>query len=57
MVVPDILSEVEVVHKFENKSERMRLSGVNPNERRDIPVGETTACQCFLVKPLQIGRQ
>lgn len=57
MVVPNILSEVEVAHKFENKSERMRLGGINTNERYKALAGEAAMCGCFIKKPLQPGRQ
>ena len=31
-VVPEILSEVEAVHEFEEKSEWVLSSGINPDE-------------------------
>jgi hypothetical protein len=52
MVVSDILSEVEVVHKLENKSKWMRPGGINANEWHNILARELAARQCFITKPL-----
>jgi hypothetical protein len=52
VVVPDILSEVEVGQKHENKSKWMCPSGINPDERHNTLAGETTTCQYFIVKSL-----
>ena len=52
--MPQILSKVEMVHKFKDKGERVLRGGVDPNERGDaaIVVVEATVYQCFLVQPL-----
>lgn len=37
-VVPQILSKVEMVHKFKDKGEWVLRGGVNPNERGDASI-------------------
>jgi len=56
LVVPQIASEIRMIHKFENESEGVFPSGINCNERYEILVivVETTVHQCFPVKPLLV---
>jgi len=56
LVVPQIASEIRIIHKFENESKGVFPSGINCNERYEILVivVETTVRQCFPVKPLSV---
>jgi len=57
LVVPQVLSEVQIIHEFEDEGQRMLGGGVHSDKLRNVPVLETTACQCFLVEPLRIDPQ
>lgn len=53
-VIPQIISEIQMLHKFEDESEGVFWGGINRNERNEnfTTVVETTAHQCFPVHPL-----
>ena len=55
-VVPQTLSEVQLVHKIKDESERVFASGIDPNEwyKNIATVIETTARRCFFVQPLRV---
>jgi len=55
-VVPQTLSEVQLTHKVKNESERVFVSGIDPNEwyKDIVVVVETTARRCFLIQPLRV---
>ena len=55
VVVSEVLSQVEVVHELKDQSERVLSSGINPDEWYHMSVGEASAYQHFVVKPLSIG--
>ena len=44
-----------MVHEFENEAEWVLPGRIDPDERHEtfVIVVEETACQCFLVQPLQ----
>jgi hypothetical protein len=53
--IPQVLSEVEVVHILVDESERVFLGRVHPHERHCIyiPVAKEVAYVDFVIKPLQ----
>ena len=57
--VPQVLSEVEVVHVLVDESERVLLSRVHPHERHcvHISVAKEVAYANFIAKPLQGNSQ
>ena len=54
-VVSEVLSEVGVFHELEDEGKWMLPSGINPDERHHALVGETSAHQRFMAKPLMVG--
>jgi len=54
-VVSEILPEVEVFHELENEGKWVLLGGIDPDELHHAFVGETSACRCFMAKPLSVG--
>lgn len=56
LIIPQVPSEVQMVHKFENEAKRVFPSRIDPNERHEIlvVVVEATVYQCFLVQPLRV---
>ena len=55
LVLPQILSEVRLVHVLEDEAHRMLGGGVDTDERHEALVPEATAGQCLLAKPLPIN--
>ena len=55
-VVSQMLSEVQLIHKLENKGEWVFTSRIDPNEwyKNVVVVVETAACQRFLEQPLRV---
>ena len=54
-VVPQILSDIGMIHELKNESQWVLRGGVHSNEWDDVPVLEAITCQCFIVEPLPIG--
>ena len=57
VVVPQIFSEVGVIHELENESQRILWGGVHSDEWHSVQALETTARQCLFVKPLPVDLQ
>ena len=57
VIVPQILPEVKVIHKLENKSQWMLGGGVHSDKWHEVPVLEATTRQCFLIEPLPMNLQ
>ena len=57
--VPQVLSEVEVVHVLVDESERVLLGRVHPHERHciHIPVAKEVVYADFVTEPLQGNSQ
>ena len=55
LVVPQVLSEVQIIHEFEDEGQGMLGCGVHSDKWHDVPVLEATACQRFLVEPLRVN--
>jgi hypothetical protein len=51
-VVPQIISEVEMIHQFKNESQRMLGGRIHPDERDDVLAPETTTRRRLFVEPL-----
>ena len=56
LVVPQMFSEVLVIHELEDEGEWVFLGGINPHEWDETPaaVAEATTNQHFLVQPLRV---
>ena len=56
LVVPQIFSEVLVIHELEDEGEWVFLGGINPQEWDETlaAIAETTARQRFIVQPLWV---
>jgi len=52
LVVPQILSEIEVIHELEDESQWVLGGGVHSDKWNDIPVLETTTRQCLIAESL-----
>jgi hypothetical protein len=57
LFVPQILSEVLLIHELENESKRMFGGRVHSDKRDNVLVPETATRQCFFVEPLTIDFQ
>ena len=57
LIVPQILSEIEVVHEFKNKSRWMLGTRIYTDKRYDVRAPETATRQRFFVEPLPTGFQ
>ena len=57
IIVPQILPEVKVIHKLENKSQWMLGGGVDSDKWHNVLVLEVATRQCFLVEPLPTDLQ
>ena len=54
-VVPQILSEIGMIHELENESQWMLRGGVQSDEWDNVLTLEATTCQCFYVEPLPMA--
>lgn len=55
-VIFQVLSEIEVLHKFENEAKGVFKGGVDPNEKRKalVTVAKVVARQRFIIQSLRI---
>jgi len=56
-IILQILSEVEMLHVLESESQWILGGGVHSDERHNVLVHETTACQRFSVESLSMYLQ